>query len=564
MSLRYLLVLAACALFVVANGQSTSLEDNVTGSVEREAMARMLMDMGSSMTVNTSHPCFMDSTNATACNGFALTDAEVAADIHAQCGANVTGAMSWMIGCTLRKLCVAGEASGPYCSPFSILADLCVDMPGMGGCKRYNMLCSNPRSVVQQCTTYQAIPRQTQRDIMAMCADHYMGGCDECPATGARCADPMTLVSSLCLSMPDMPLCGRFLSFCNVAGAQFPTLCDAGSYGGLPPMKMYFHTTIREIILFREWVPGNRARYFGSCLAIILMGIVLTALRCGRVLLEIQWKGTSMSRCMCRERARIEIGAQMLQAQAAAKKAAVADTHGCCAGGGEGVAVTGAGTDASASIAVGCPVHKGAAAPPTLKQLQQNALRAIMTGLVYTLELALMLIAMTFNVGYFFCVVGGSMLGTLLFGHMSEQARMVVRRDPGGSNASAATAAAPVGKGVEAKGMGPWPILGGDVEQPPAALNNSCCCSEGATVKEPSGRGGTRRVRAMGRWPFPCHQQRAGLTSGVHGCFRASAGRQQVAYEPMLVRVSGYMTRQGGFLACVGDLRIASHTFAYL
>ena len=53
----------------------------------------------------------------------------------------------------------AGEASGPYCRPMSILADSCVDMGGMSGCVNYKALCFNPRSVVQQCSDAPAVPR---------------------------------------------------------------------------------------------------------------------------------------------------------------------------------------------------------------------------------------------------------------------------------------------------------------------------------------------------------------------------------------------------------------------
>ncbi len=53
----------------------------------------------------------------------------------------------------------AGEASGPYCRPMSILADSCIDMGGMSGCMNYKALCLNPRSVVQQCSDAPAVPR---------------------------------------------------------------------------------------------------------------------------------------------------------------------------------------------------------------------------------------------------------------------------------------------------------------------------------------------------------------------------------------------------------------------
>jgi hypothetical protein len=56
----------------------------------------------------------------------------------------------------------------------------------------------------------------------------------------------------------------------------------------------------------------------------------------------------------------------------------------------------------------------------------QNGIRALLTGVTLTLDYFNMLVAMTFNVGLFVAVVGGYMLGTLLFSHMIVPARKVV------------------------------------------------------------------------------------------------------------------------------------------
>ena len=41
------------------------------------------------------------------------------------------------------------KADGPYCQPFSILGDLCLDMPKMKGCEAYVALCSSSNSQVR-------------------------------------------------------------------------------------------------------------------------------------------------------------------------------------------------------------------------------------------------------------------------------------------------------------------------------------------------------------------------------------------------------------------------------
>ena len=48
------------------------------------------------------------------------------------------------------------------------------------------------------------------------------------------------------------------------------------------------------------------------------------------------------------------------------------------------------------------------------------------------LEYALMLVAMTFNVGLYAAVVGGFALGTLLFGHWGRDSRVKERGATGG------------------------------------------------------------------------------------------------------------------------------------
>jgi hypothetical protein len=88
----------------------------------------------------------------------------------------------------------------------------------------------------------------------------------------------------------------------------------------------------------------------------------------------------------------------------------------------------------------------------------QNGIRALLTGVTLTLDYFNMLVAMSFNVGFFVAVVGGYMLGTLLFSHMIVPPRKVVdlgawpkldaldseAQQPGKAKAAAAAAEAAV------------------------------------------------------------------------------------------------------------------------
>lgn len=102
-------------------------------------------------------------THQASCAGYVYPEANITADI-----ANLCSAMPDMIGCTLAdsckvrvqgcqnklpctKLLQARDDTTGYCNKLSLLGNICVDMPGMGGCRRYNALCKNTTKV-EQCS----------------------------------------------------------------------------------------------------------------------------------------------------------------------------------------------------------------------------------------------------------------------------------------------------------------------------------------------------------------------------------------------------------------------------
>ena len=198
--------------------------------------------------------CYADPT-AAACADFWQADDVSRADIATLCDS-----MPTMVGCSLARSCAANVSAGPFCAPFSLLADICLDMPSMKGCGGYLALCSTPGSVVKQCTVGErqrppgapagswqlaggcrglaavllllvarsdrllcfsrpapnlalsAPPRlpaegpirqvllteQAMDAIMDMCATHTMEGCIECTARWSQCPDPLATLSKLC------------------------------------------------------------------------------------------------------------------------------------------------------------------------------------------------------------------------------------------------------------------------------------------------------------------------------------------------------------------------------
>ena len=129
----------------------------------------------------------------------------------------------------------------------------------------------------------------TQEAIIAACRSHTMEGCNECPATGARCAHTLETMTRLCFTMPSMSFCGEHRRFCSLTNDYFDRFCDRSTGDYLPPMRMYFHFAQRDIILFKKWIPESTTGYVGSFCAVVLLGVILQAIRAVRTMLEGYW-----------------------------------------------------------------------------------------------------------------------------------------------------------------------------------------------------------------------------------------------------------------------------------
>eukprot|EP00884_Botryococcus_braunii_P019017 jgi/Botrbrau1/579/Bobra.0010s0045.1 len=306
--------------------------------------------------------CYADPSDPV-CVDFRQSDADSLEDLEELCIREGTS-MPYMVVCSLWNACKEGTARGPPCQPFSLVGSGCVDMPGMSGCKRFKALCRNPQSVVKQCKDEPPLPHvlttmQARKAIAEMCASHYMEGCDNCkgPSGFGQCAHPLETLSELCLGMPGMAQCDGFVLMCKGQENDLESICSTGSQPDhLPPMKMYFHGGILDVILFRGWVPRNDWQYALSCIVIIVLGVVTQACRGYRSRVEAQWhRHAVMNRGMYPARVPL-----------------------------------------------------------------RNLVRSAFTVVIATLDFFLMLVAMTFNVGLFICVVAGLALGSLLLGHWME------------------------------------------------------------------------------------------------------------------------------------------------
>eukprot|EP00803_Ostreobium_quekettii_P011359 evm.model.scf_811.5 EVM.evm.TU.scf_811.5 scf_811:29633-36935(-) len=332
---------------------------------------------GDAVLAGMTHPCYGNPSDAS-CAGFLQADEVTMAGLAGLCSADAVG-MPWMIVCSLWNTCKEMGSEAGFCHPFTLLATGCMDMPMMASCEAYNSLCPAD-SVVEQCSDFPPVPRalttnQAQMDIIDACLDHGMPSCVQCPRMGAACADPMETTSLMCHRMPFMPICSRFLSFCRATQDYFASYCVPKDNVYMPPMMMYFHTGTFEIILFKEWIPKSDLEFALSFLAIVAAGILSQALKALRLFLEARWTAARRDR-----------------------DARYAPVH--------------LGPDAAS---------EGEQAPyMTAGQASRNGVRAAVSALVTTLDFALMLVAMTFNVALFFAVVSGIATGTFLFGHVPE------------------------------------------------------------------------------------------------------------------------------------------------
>jgi hypothetical protein len=454
-------------------------------------------------------------------------------------------AMPDMSGCSLQRLCAAaaaedgngggglrasGNAAGPsspsspdgYCHPFALLAALCDEMPGMGGCEAYVALCadkgndgdgaaaaasSSPPKPAAQCANHPPPSKlvgsgQARRLVREACSEMPMAGCALCAPTGGEtaCPDPLRALASVCLEMGGMRQCAAFDDMCAAeqqqrqrqpAAASGSTTASSSSSvimralcGGqdnaLPPMTMWFHQRVPEVLLWRTWVPRTPAEYAGCIAALLSFGVASVALKTARGRYEAQWIHDSLCSRSPGRRAAVaraaEAEAQAAAAVAVATAAAAAGWAGngnsngkatlrppllpvdggggaCCdaatpplalssspqrrrrqhatvphmilrAAGARGGGSSSNGSGGSKARVATCCERHAALGPRTPMQRAfqslafANCVRALLVGAAAVFDYFNMLAVMTFNAGFFAAVVCGYALGTLLLSHL--------------------------------------------------------------------------------------------------------------------------------------------------
>lgn len=339
----------------------------------------------------------MFSPSNASCVNFTMPKPMVKQGIIANCKS-----MPHMVGCTVEHICTSPDSSpkitlSPHCAGFPILKALCADMPGMLGCKNYTTMCSDV-SVVKECHM-QALPlpktMALSKTVETMCTTMHMEPCDRCKKQGMMLqCDLLRVYSDLCKSMW-MDGCEEWQQLCDVV-PDWP-LCVSGGRSGseeIPTMKMYFHASILDYVLFKEWVPRDGWQYALTIIAVIILGMFYKLLKEGRSIYEGY--------------------ANHKQKEDAVNYVGEHHSVNHDSGLGETDLTNGHGR-----------LHHGHSSGVVWEILKGwnwrlEIPRASLAFVETAVGLILMLVAMTFNTGLFLAVCAGAFFGSLLFGRFAH------------------------------------------------------------------------------------------------------------------------------------------------
>ncbi|GJJ78057.1 solute carrier family 31 (copper transporter), member 1 [Entomortierella parvispora] len=355
------------------------------------------------------------------CASFELPAATTQANL-----ADLCKQMPYMPGCSLLNSCQSSHKTDQWCTPFSILADICaVDMPGMGSCKNYVALCGVNNSTATICTKAPMIPsfpttKSASALVIGICTEMDMAGCERCPkpapnAYAAEC-DTLGTYAILCKAMPEMSQCSTWKSMCTPSASSMgfdqSEYCAAGVGGAdmnPPKMRMYFHTGFEDYVLFETWVPRSAGQYAGTWFALFFLTLFYQTIAAYRTGLDIQWAEQLA--------AEIEAEAETAKTGPSEPLTSVSLNSNRTVG-----------PSGSSSILMNW-VYLWRQ-PWSAREVRQNLIRSVLMFVETTLGYALMLVTMTFNVALFFAVILGLCVGAVVF---SRQRNMVMVQSKNGA-----------------------------------------------------------------------------------------------------------------------------------
>lgn len=222
--------------------------------------------------------------------------------------------MPFMSGCSIYNSCNSRSSNSPYCAPFSILADICYsDMPRMKACSNYKSMCDISSTGDQdvplipifshsadiQCKQHSPISLlpstiNVNNLVKSICSEMNMDGCESCLSVPGKTflnCDLFAVYSNLCYEMPNMYQCLLWKSLCQVT--PLSNYCiDSSNLN--PIMRMYFHTGYSDYLLFKSWVPRSGAQYIAAIIILFLVSFLYELL----LVWNVVWEASLNSRSM--------------------------------------------------------------------------------------------------------------------------------------------------------------------------------------------------------------------------------------------------------------------------
>ncbi|KAJ3217430.1 hypothetical protein HK099_005471 [Clydaea vesicula] len=324
---------------------------------------------------------------------------------------------SAIVGCSILRDCKEKGKSTSFCNEFSILGDICYsDKPSLGDCLQYKSICGISGLVGDQITpsSFNAIFNNTtildceinhpltnlpptslvKTKVESVCKRMAsMDGCSSCMQNGVSLptCNLFKTYGNLCLQMP-MNECNEWKKMCD-SSPDLTSFCTSAVEDDTPPssptnkdssankevfqipdMLMFFHSGPVDYILFKSLVPQNSLHYAIAIVILFFLAVFYEWLHVFSILKEEEWKLKNYPAI--------------------------------------------------------CYPYK----PLNLKEVKEEdennsqyiglkilLLRGLFKFLLTTLSYSLMLIVMTFNIGYFFAIIIGYTVGTMCFGGLCKR-----------------------------------------------------------------------------------------------------------------------------------------------
>jgi solute carrier family 31 (copper transporter), member 1 len=274
--------------------------------------------------------------------------------------------MPGMPGCSMLKTC---RNKDDFCDDKVIHSIICQEMPKMAACSGYVANCA-AAPICNLLPSSKVVTKQ----IYSICNEMDMPGCDRCKLNDSSVysdCDLLSTYANLCTQMPRMGQCSTYNAMC-AANTSLPW-CGNSNKLAPPTMKMFFHGGISDYLLFESWVPRTPFQYFLAILFSFSLAVTYEGFQVLIFFLDIKWL---------------------------APEEIISDTASS-----EGLI----NTAPAPLLSHICGYSKGKRG--IILALLGGFLRTFATAIGY----ALMLVAMTFNIGLFLSVVIGFGFGSFLF-----------------------------------------------------------------------------------------------------------------------------------------------------